>query len=286
MEDAGCPDTLTVKELKRYLAAHKLQVSGKKELLVRRYNKHRQRQLGNQAQHPPTQEISDSLKVPADLNWTADLSTCPPLTHESISIYKVSDRHLQEGYRLFTSKKVENVLVASQDGRFYCKGRVSPSMKSLRYTVEVMCVGREIVAVNCSCPVGGAKCKHTVALMYSLVGFILEGLARIPEDLACTSKPCQWKRVSARPVLTNVDSFTALAPKAVNADPDNPEAAKRHQSRVEKRLCYSSVPWEQPQTMHPRQQANFVQSHPFWASIVREKFGDAAQETKATLDDR
>lgn len=262
-------EQMTVKQLKRHLSEKKLPVSGKKDDLVKRIRRHAKTQEIQTAQPSTTTELnlSTPFTFPNDLNWTSDLSICPNIRHDSIYRYRITDRHLTGGYKLFIAKKVETMLVASQGRDFYCKGRVSASMRLKRYLVEVKCTETDIVAVNCNCPVGSGKCKHTVALLYALVGYLLEGLDTIPDAIACTSQPRQWGRATTKIILDNVPSFSELAPKAVNPDPDNPGAASTHARHVQRRLDYTSIP-PQRYSLRSSQREDFLEDHSFWSELV------------------
>lgn len=260
----------TVVALKRYLKEHGQPTSGLKERLKNRCVKHsakcRCAKVEQPTQKPAPTEISLNEFLHT-ITWSDSLKDWPSLTHSCILAFKASDKHMKQGYNLFKCDKVENLLVGMQEGHHYCKGRVSPSMKKVRYTTSVKIVSEAVTDCDCTCPAGRGQCKHAMALLYALVDLLMSGVEIIPETQACTSQPRQWGRVSCKPVVCNVSTFSELVPKAVCHDPDNPSSANVQAQRAAKQLEYTSL----PTNALPLNQARLdiiSTKHPFWQKIV------------------
>lgn len=276
----------TVVALKRHLKEHGLSTSGKKEVLRGRCERHSARcTCSNKVESTAESEAaSEQISLNDLLNtitWTSSLHDCPPLGHSSIVAYKASDKHIKQGYNLFKNDKVENMLVGRDDaGDYYCKGRVSPSMKKHRYVTSVKVVGTLVSNSDCSCPAGKGKCKHAMALLYALIDHIISGSKEIPESMACTSQPRQWGRISCRPVVSAVANFSELVPKVVCHDPDNPQAAINQAARAESQLRFNCLPID-TEPMDPTRQNIMLSCHPFWRKISAET---NPQDTTSCVD--
>ncbi|XP_067941046.1 uncharacterized protein [Watersipora subatra] len=266
----------TVVKLKRHCSDHKLAITGKRNQLIDRCHRHSLKcyctsvVAGSKEDEVATlphslSSLNDSL---LSLTWTDSFSEWPSYTHNTLLKYKASDKHLKQGYNLFKHDKVENMLVAKDADFFYCKGRVSPSMKKQRYLASVKLDKVQVLVSDCTCAAGKGKCKHAMALLYSLVDHLMSGLKVIPEDLACTSQPRQWGRVNAKPVsAAAVASFSDLAPLTVDYDPDDPAAATRQAQRAKKKLQYSCL-HEDAEPMTSKRLKGLTGGHQFWTKIV------------------
>lgn len=265
----------TVVALKRYLKDHKQNTTGLKEVLRQRCVKHSTKckctSLVNSAVEltPAPEKLSYLNELLDTITWTDSLHDVPPIGHPSIALYKASDKHIRQGYILFKNDKVENMLVGRDEGGdFYCKGRVSPSMKKHRYITSVQIRGTTVSDSDCSCPAGKGKCKHAIALLYALTDLIMLESKKIPESVACTSQPRQWGRITCKPVVSSVENFSELALKTVCHDPDNPEAAIIQKDRVEKQLQYSSLPDGIASLPDQTRHKILTAHHPFWRTII------------------
>ena len=151
----------TVVQLKRYLKEHHLPTSGKKNVLLHRCQSHTKRckcknlllDLAPSADDPAHVDNSAlSAKLPT-ISWTDSLRNWPQLNHGSISELKASDKHMKQGYNFFKCGKVETLLVGCQEEVYYCKGRVAPSMKKMRYLTALKIVGNKVLdsIIICLC---------------------------------------------------------------------------------------------------------------------------------------
>lgn len=267
---------ITVTQLRRYLLEHKVKpITGLKAALIKRCQRH-QTNCKCRLSDTTEPEISSNTDEYIDdiiktIRWSASLKDFPALNHSCIHAFKASDKHIKQGYNLFQCEKVENMLVGMSDSDYYCKGRVSPSMKKDRYTVLVKIRSSAVAMSDCTCPAGKGRCKHAVALLYALVHHIMAGSDEIPESLACTSQPRQWGRVSARPVVADIANFAELAPRTVCHDPDNPSRADTQRERATNQLRYSSLPQNTAGELHITRISTLVKNHPFWESLISEK---------------
>ena len=58
-------------------------------------------------------------------------------------------------------------------------------------TVAVDRKTSDVIFAYCQCEAGkGGTCSHSFTLMKTLARWSLDQLKEIPEDIACTSKPC------------------------------------------------------------------------------------------------
>ena len=54
-------------------------------------------------------------------------------------------------------------------------------------------VNREVHTARCSCPAGlSGYCNHVMALLLEVADYSLNQLSTVPEEIACTSRICQW----------------------------------------------------------------------------------------------
>ena len=100
----------------------------------------------------------------------------------------------------------------------------------------------DAIASFCSRPAGKGKCKHAVALLYALIDYAMQDTKKIPEEVACTSKPRQWGRVSAKQLLLTVTSFTDMVSEVVAHNPKKPHSAAIQRERLKTQVKYSSLP--------------------------------------------
>ena len=262
-------EDLTVKDLKRQLKLHKLPVTGKKNILKARYEKHVTNCKCSLADD--TQQLTSQPAIDGDFgmehfikhtSWKDDLTDFPSLTISSIHAYKATDKHLKQGYNLFKCGKVENMPVGKYNEMFLCQGRIAPSMKKQRYKCLVRFTGLAVTGSECTCPAGKGKCKHSMAVLFALTDLLMTGTEKIPEALACTSKPQAWGRVSAKPVdIKIVKDFSDLAPRVVCYDPDNPAG------RYSEPLLFSIYVWKF--LLFTGNTNNFnIQHKVLWCSVI------------------
>lgn len=264
----------TVVQLKQYLKHHKLPTTGKKAVLLKRCERHA---LTCKCLQPFTLlpehgavavDTSISLtEMIKTVTWTDSLKEFPQINHSTIHSFKASDKHVKQGYNLFKCGKVENLLVGNKDDSFYCKGRVSPSMKKIRYLTILKFFGTVVIESDCSCPAGKGKCKHAIAMLYSIVDHIMSSATNISPSLACTEQPRQWGRASAKPVECLVKDFSELAPQVVSYNPDEPHSSAIQAERAENQLRFSCLPSD-TLPVHTTRKDILTAFHPFWRGII------------------
>lgn len=269
----------TVKELKRFLVIHKLPTTGKKDVLRARCIRHSTRCYCRL--QPPTDRNAPQAATSAEplqlehilkvVPWSSSLVNWPEITISMIHKYKASDKHLKEGYNLFKCNKVENLAVGSFENAYYAQARVAPSMKKQRYKCIVKLEHSDVTHSECTCPAGQGKCKHILSVLFLLTDLHMTGATVIPETLACTSQPRAWGKASAKPVdASDIADFSALAPRVVCHDPDNPSGAISQSLRVERQLVFSSLP-ATAADLHITRKDVLTARHPFWRAILSEK---------------
>lgn len=181
------------------------------------------------------------------------------------------------GYSLFKADKVETMLVAADGDDLYVKGRVSPSMKKVRYTTYVHVENGVPKDSHCDCKAGRGKCKHSIALLYKLVDYLMESRDSIPEQLACTSQPRQWRRLNSKPIRTDITTFSQLAPLTVAFDPDHPKRAERQCLKSQKQLDFCCLPSESADSLHSSRTESLTRGHPFWRKILQDANSSTSQ---------
>ena len=147
-----------------------------------------------------------------NIQWTKNLQGMPPLTHELLKQYLITDtsakhgkppnayKHKKYGYQLFKERMVTKVQVKADilkgtERFFLVKSEVHASMKKAQYTVYAHLhqdTGK-VSHASCSCVAGkGGCCKHVAALLFQVLDFIQLELTEVPDDLTCTQLLQQW----------------------------------------------------------------------------------------------
>ena len=137
-------------------------------------------------------EQTDNIFTGQCREWTRNLRSIPPFTHELLKQYLITDtsgkqgkppnahKHKKYGYQLFKEKMVTKLqvkpdILKGTERFFLVKCNVHASMKKVQYTVYVhfhQDTGK-VSTASCSCVAGqGGLCKHVAALLYQILDFI------------------------------------------------------------------------------------------------------------------
>ena len=169
-------------------------------------------------------EQTDNIFTGQCREWTRNLRSIPPFTHELLKQYLITDtlgkqgkppnahKHKKYGYQLFKEKMVTKLqvkpdILKGTERFFLVKCNVHASMKKVQYTVYVhfhQDTGK-VSTASCSCVAGqGGLCKHVAALLYQILDFIQLELTEVPDDLTCTQLLQQWHVPASEDLKTAV----------------------------------------------------------------------------------
>ena len=162
------------------------------------------------------QELKDDLKNASDLTgWSKSLDGMPNFTVNDIKLYHENitklfckkstaiKKHFIRGEQFIEERFVDltNVYAKQSDNCFLVKGISSASLKKANRWM-FLALDKDtsrILYAHCQCPAGKAgTCSHAYALMKLVAKWVIDRLSIVPEDKACTSKPCIWSVPQAK----------------------------------------------------------------------------------------
>ena len=104
---------------------------------------------------------------------------------------------------IFCKEKIDRLLF-----KCVCKASMKKEMRNVN--VEIDKLSGEVICGQCTCPAGqSGYCNHVMALLFEIADYSLNGLKFIPEEIACTSRLCQWgipgkKSAPKAPIMSTV----------------------------------------------------------------------------------
>lgn len=147
--------------------------------------------------------------------WSKTLENLPNLTVEKIMAYverinrscnakstKIK-KHFQRGHQLLEENFVDlNSIYSKQNESFFSiKGTCAASLKQKDRWVFIVIKksSGDIEFAKCQCPAGKAgTCSHSYAILKIVAKWVIDGLTLIPQQKACTAKPCIWSVPQSR----------------------------------------------------------------------------------------
>jgi hypothetical protein len=157
--------------------------------------------------------------------WTRNLRSIRPFTHEPLKQYLITDtsgkqgkptnahKHMKYGYQLFKEKMVTTLQVKADilkgtERFFLVKCNVHASLKKVQYTVYVHFHQKHRKSVNCKlllCSRTGWFMQACCCLiLYQILDFIQLELSEVPDDLTCTQLLQQWHLPASEDLETAV----------------------------------------------------------------------------------
>ena len=118
---------------------------------------------------------------------------------------------------------VSSVVVKENDSLFCVKGVCAASMKNVDrwITVAINKAPVEVFFAYCQCAAGKPGiCSHVFALFKLVAKWAMDKFSRVPNPVACTSRPCVWSVVQSRGrvVKSAVADLTISIPKQRKID--------------------------------------------------------------------
>ena len=109
------------------------------------------------------------------------------------SIIKTRDR----GRKFMLERYISagDVYTKSNKNTITIKGKCKASMKRDIRSMNVVLdkQSAKVIKGHCTCPAGkSGYCNHTMALLFELADYSLQGLQVVPTEISCTSKKRQW----------------------------------------------------------------------------------------------
>ncbi|CAB4012346.1 Poly P3, partial [Paramuricea clavata] len=218
-------------ELKTWLKARGLKVSGRKQDLITRVTKAEQdgtELLVNREMREKNERekrMIDKLKTPfEDLpnpktlnNWTEDLSYLPVITVNEIKDYLVYGKckfYAKEDMKCFKQLKafkffmdghVQDIklsIINATSNYCFVKAKILASMRTDRVYETWISVVKEtakVLSADCNCTAGlGEACNHIAALLFAVEDYAKTYNQPSSSSTSCTSKPCEWNKPRSR----------------------------------------------------------------------------------------
>ena len=180
---------------------------------------------------PPNLTANELGAMKSLAGWAKSLSDAPVLTMKEIKKYfdhvstvvMKNSTAVKESFSRGSQLIEENfpdksTVYAKHDKSVFClKGLCGASLHKKGYwiTVAVDRKASDVIFAYCQCEAGkGGTCSHSFAIMKTLARWSLDQLKEIPEDIACTSKPCVWSVPQSRERILKapVSELTFCAP--------------------------------------------------------------------------
>ena len=147
--------------------------------------------------------------------WGKNLANLPSLTLDKIVAYvervnktfitksKKIEKHFQRGQQLLEENFIDlnSILSKQNDKYFSVKGICSASLKQKDRWVCIVIQKStgDIEFATCQCPASKTgTCSHSYAVSKVIAKWVIDRATIIPQQRACTSKPCVWSVPQSR----------------------------------------------------------------------------------------
>ena len=147
--------------------------------------------------------------------WGKNLANLPSLTLDKIVAYvervdktfitklRKIEKDFQRGQQLLEENFIDlnSILSKQNDKYFSVKGICSASLKQKDRWVFIVIQKStgDIEFATCQCPAGRAgTCSHSYAVSKVIAKWVIDRATIIPQQRACTSKPCVWSVPQSR----------------------------------------------------------------------------------------
>ena len=147
--------------------------------------------------------------------WGKNLANLPSLTLDKIVAYvervdktfitklRKIEKDFQRGQQLLEENFIDlnSILSKQNDKYFSVKGICSASLKQKDRWVFIVIQKStgDIEFATCQCPAGRAgTCSHSYAVSKVIAKWVIDRVTIIPQQRACTSKPCVWSVPQSR----------------------------------------------------------------------------------------
>ena len=155
----------------------------------------------------PKEFTADLQNLNSSDGWSKNLVNLPSLTLDKIIAYvervnktfitksKKIEKHFQQGQQFLEENFIDlNSISSKQNDKYISvKGICSASLKQKDRWVFIViqkCTS-DIEFATCQCPAGRAgTCSHSYAVSKVIVKWVIDRVFIIPQQRACTSKPC------------------------------------------------------------------------------------------------
>ena len=152
----------------------------------------------------------DTVSVPVlfrNINdWGKLLKDLPRFTIREIELHRLNCgktpdsaiiKTLDRGRKFKDERYIsaDSIFTYVDNSYFYAKCKCKASMKKeyRRVYVQLSQLSAEVERGHCSCPAGlSGYCNHVMALLLEIADYSLNELKYVPEEIACTSRLCQW----------------------------------------------------------------------------------------------
>ena len=116
---------------------------------------------------------------------------------------KKIDKHFQQRQQFLEDKIIDlnSILSKQNDKYFSVKGICSASLKQKDRWVFIVIQKStgDIELATCQCPTGRAgTCSHSYTVSKVIAKWVIDRATIIPQQRACTSKPCVWSVPQSR----------------------------------------------------------------------------------------
>ena len=178
--------------------------------------------------------LKNELGVFKSLNgWSKSLHEKPIFTTEHIHKYyekirkqimKTSThvkKHFERGEQLVEEDYISpyTVYVKNTEHLYCIKGLSTASLKvENRWITLAICKETaNVIYADCKCASGHlGTCSHSFALMKLFAKWVLDNKSEVPEEVACTSKPCVWSAPQGRDRIQKkaISGMTLISPES------------------------------------------------------------------------
>ena len=163
----------------------------------------------------PKRIYADLQNLNSSDGWSINLATLPNLTLDKIVVYvqrvnktfitisKKIEKHVQQGQQFLEENFIDlnSILSKQNDKYFSVKGICSASLKQKDRWVFIVIQKStgDIELATCQCPTGRAgTCSHSYTVSKVIAKWVIDRATIIPQQRACTSKPCVWSVPQSR----------------------------------------------------------------------------------------
>ena len=160
----------------------------------------------------PKEFTADLQNLDSSDGWSKNLVNLPNLTlNKTVAYVKSvnktfitkSKKHFERGQQFLDESFIDlsSILSKQNDKYFSVKGICSASLKQKDRWVFIVIQKStgDIEFATCQCPAGRAgTCSHSYAVSKVIAKWVIDRATIIPQQRACTSKPCVWSVPQSR----------------------------------------------------------------------------------------